>query len=432
MRRNFLSLIAFFLFLSIGFSGCLDDETENYEYSTDASVRAFGLDTVYGKHYRFTIDQVNRLIYNRDSMPMGADTLLDSILIDTFSVTGYISCGANDTVLNTSNAQDLTPAINNPYGMEFKIHAGDGTTTRIYKLSINVHRLDPDSLVWSHISTLTTDGPLFQEPKAVLLGDGRIWIGTSATSSYVIEDPEGRNISAYPMDNLPEQTDLSSATYFNERVFLVNGRKLYGKTPEELYWSWEMIKEDQGTLLSIIHSDGKSLTMLTSKDGERRVLKLDEEGYSLREPVEEQFPTRRFYVSHFLTGNGVPEYIAVGATESGTATTPWLSLDGEHWADLGTTSDAYCPWMQNPAIMHYGDRFYLFGGDMSTIYESLTGIAWFPTTQKFLLPNAFAGKSRYSLVVDKQNYIWVIFGGDGSPNLEIWRGRLNRLGFERQ
>ena len=32
---------------------------------------------------------------------------------------------------------------------------------------------------------------------------------------------------------------------------------------------------------------------------------------------------------------------------------------------------------------------------------------------------------------DKRDFIWVIFGGNGTKN-EVWRGRLNRLGFEIQ
>ena len=432
MRRNFLSLIAFFLFLSIGFSACLDDETENYEYSTDATVRAFGLDTVYGNHFRFTIDQVNRLIYNRDSMPLGADTLLDSILIDTFSVTGYISCGEQDTALNTNNAQNLTPAINNPHGMEFKVHAGDGTTTRIYKLTINVHRQDPDSLVWQHIRDLDVDGPLFQEPKAVLMDDGRIWIAASSEMACFIEDEEGSQISILPMRNLPADIDLSSAAYFNERIVLVKDDRFYHKHVSQTDWSWERLGEAMGTPLSIIHGNGSELFTLVRRSGVRQVMKLTTEGTSFGDPLEDEFPTGRFYLSPFTTSNGVPEYIVVGATEKGTATIPWLSMDGTNWMSLATPSDAHCPWMQNPSVTHYGDRFYLFGGDMSTIYESQTGIAWYPTTRKFLLPEAFAGKSRYTLVVDHRNYIWVIFGGDGSPKLEIWRGRLNRLGFDNQ
>ena len=79
---------------------------------------------------------------------------------------------------------------------------------------------------------------------------------------------------------------------------------------------------------------------------------------------------------------------------------------------------------------------------MDAIYESVAGIAWRETEEKFLLPSAFAGRTSYTIVVDpppadavsaadKRDFIWVIFGGNGQPN-EVWRGRLNRLGFERE
>ena len=61
------------------------------ELSSDATVHAFGIDTVYGKHYKFTIDQLRRKIYNQDSLPIGADTIIDRILIDTFTVSGWIT-----------------------------------------------------------------------------------------------------------------------------------------------------------------------------------------------------------------------------------------------------------------------------------------------------------------------------------------------------
>ena len=101
-----------------------------------------------------------------------------------------------------------------------------------------------------------------------------------------------------------------------------------------------------------------------------------------------------------------------------------------------------CPGMDNPVLMHYADRFYAFGGTLTGIYESVAGIAWQQVERKFLLPSAFAGKRSYTVVVDptpnyvetvadKRDFIWVIFGGNGTPN-EVWRGRLNRLGFERE
>ena len=61
MRMKFLSIIASFIFLSVAFSACMDSD-ETVVYSSDPSIYAFGLDTIHGKHYKFSIDQVERLI----------------------------------------------------------------------------------------------------------------------------------------------------------------------------------------------------------------------------------------------------------------------------------------------------------------------------------------------------------------------------------
>ena len=124
-------------------------------------------------------------------------------------------------------------------------------------------------------------------------------------------------------------------------------------------------------------------------------------------------------------------------------TIPWMTADGTDWAALETnTENASCPDMDNPFIMRYNNRFYIFGGTMEDIYESETGIAWQEIERKFLLPPSFAGKTSYTVAVDhtpqgvtavdeKRDFIWVIFGGNGTAT-EVWRGRLNKLGFERE
>ena len=84
MRLKFLSIIISFLIVSIAISSCLDSDN-NYEFSTDATIHAFELDTIYGESYKFEIDQIQRLIYNRDSLPMSADTIIDSIKITTLT-----------------------------------------------------------------------------------------------------------------------------------------------------------------------------------------------------------------------------------------------------------------------------------------------------------------------------------------------------------
>ena len=127
--------------------------------------------------------------------------------------------------------------------------------------------------------------------------------------------------------------------------------------------------------------------------------------------------------------------IAVGTprTSGEKQTLMWFSMNGSDWEEMSSTSyDAYCPEMNNPFVMHYGGLFYCFGDKLNAIYSSITGISWQKTTKKFLLPEEFKDNTApYSISIDENNFIWIIFGGKNTEN-KVWRGRLNRLGFEEQ
>ena len=85
------------------------DSEETGAYSSDATIHGFSLDTIHGVDYKFEIDQLNNLIYNLDSMPVDADTLIDSIQIDQLSVVYAVTSA--DTVLNTDAYHILLPAM---------------------------------------------------------------------------------------------------------------------------------------------------------------------------------------------------------------------------------------------------------------------------------------------------------------------------------
>ena len=76
MKIKFLSFIASFFLVSFVITSCLDDDN-NIEYSPDATIHAFALDTAGLGSYKFTIDQLSREIYNEDSLPVHADTIID-------------------------------------------------------------------------------------------------------------------------------------------------------------------------------------------------------------------------------------------------------------------------------------------------------------------------------------------------------------------
>ncbi len=195
-------------------------------------------------------------------------------------------------------------------------------------------------------------------------------------------------------------------------------------------------------LSGIVEADGKNYFNIT-KDGKNWAVAIDATGAGLRE-VPAGFPVESISYTPTKTGNGVEKVVLMGMPLTNSKeTVPWFSLDGKEWVDMASTSyDSHCPALTNPVVMHYGGKFYCFGGGLDAIYQSVTGIAWQKVKTKFLLPEAFNGKGAYSVIVqptkkgtatsaDKRDFIWVVFGGNGAKN-EVWRGRLNRLGFEIQ
>ncbi|BDW74530.1 hypothetical protein BFINE_03250 [Bacteroides finegoldii DSM 17565] len=96
--------------VSFVITSCLDDDND-IEYSPDATIHAFELDTIYGISYKFTIDQQNGLIYNQDSLPVHADTIIDKILIKTLTTaSGVITMKdkeGRDSIININDSLDL-------------------------------------------------------------------------------------------------------------------------------------------------------------------------------------------------------------------------------------------------------------------------------------------------------------------------------------
>ena len=449
MRIKFLSVIVSFLIVSFAVSSCLNSD-DDYEYSSDATLKAFVLDTVHGVNYTFTIDQLNRLIYNRDSLPVGSDTIIDRILIKTMSVTGWITSGSpNDTLFSTADSVDLTPAMNNDAGMQFKVHAADGLTTREYKLKVNVHLQDPDSLVWTDMQKI---GSVFSntvnpgEQKVVILGN-ELLVYTSNTTVYKTSAKPGEyGWSQTSVVNLPSDAKLTSAVSYKDALYMVTESKKVFTSSNGTNWTEvttlgdnviTLISGFSDRLSGIVEIGGKQYFDIC--DGKNWEPAQKEDNIILDE-VPDGFPTENISSTVATTGNGIEKVVLTGMPQADEKMTiPWFSLDGKGWASLENTAyDTYCPGMTNPFIMYYGEMYYCFGGKLDAIYSSVASLAWFKTEKNFLLPQEFKDKGSYSVVVDptvnpedKRDFIWVIFGGNGTKN-EVWRGRLNKLGFEIQ
>lgn len=426
MRTKFLYIIASFLFVSIAISSCLSSDKE-YEYTSDASIRAFGIDTIHGKYYKFTIDQLSRIIYNEDSLPVGADTIIDKILIDTLSVTGWVTSGVNDTIVNTNDSVDLREPI------KLKVHAADGLTTREYIIRVNVHKQNPDSLVWENMDEtkpVFSTTPIAGKQKAILVSDNLLFVYTSSTTAYFTST----NATLYgwseaSLIGLPDNAVFTSVISFKEALYMTTENGDIYSSADGI--SWEQVEILSGQVVALLASFPNTLTGIQTIDSKNYFCTTsDALTWTTGEEVPADFPTEDIYYSVFTSATGIEKTMLVGKPkDSDEATVPWESMNGLDWISLSTTTNTYCPAMDNPSIMYYGGQFYIFGGTFEAIYTSQTGIAWFKTESMFLLSEEFKNKGNYSMIVDKSNYIWIIWGGNGAETNSVWRGRLNKLGF---
>ena len=443
MRIKLLSVIVSFLLLSIGISSCLDSD-ETYEFSTDATVHAFGLDTIYGKHYTFTIDQLNRLIYNRDSLPVGADTLIDRILIDTFSVTGWVTSGSPiDTIFNMADSVDLRPAMNSE-GMKFKVFAADGVTSREYTLQVHVHLQDPDSLMWNNMEAYGApfaEMPVAGEQRCVILHN-ELLLYTGTQTIYRTSTLTGEyGWSQSATEGLPADALPTTLIQFGGRLYMLTPEGDVFTSGDGTRWSRsEGLSGTTKALVAAMEADelaGRPAMLAgIGQDAEgvtRFCTTTDGATWSYGEEVPEGFPTRNIYHTMQLSATGTKKCVAVGMPATRPeATVPWFTADGMGWAQLNNTAyDTYCPILNNPSIFYYGDRFYCMGEGFEALYASITALAWRATEEKVLLPEGLKGVTSYSMAVDDNRFIWIVAAGQGTPNA-VWRGRLNRFGFDIQ
>ena len=94
-----------------------------------------------------------------------------------------------------------------------------------------------------------------------------------------------------------------------------------------------------------------------------------------------------------------------------------------------------CPRLQHFNLLEYDSNCIAFGGStldnsrkaLDALYISQDyGITWRPSTELHLPIQLEGIEGCIASAVDKNNFIWVI------TNAQVWRGRLNRLGFEQQ
>ena len=459
MKLRVLNILIGLFVTTCVITSCLDTDMVEYEYSSNASITSFsiadqivtyypgkttsGEDTtlsvsVLGSDYPFVIDQNAGRIYNQDSLPVGTDVskVVVSITADTYGI--YI-VAENDSLWEDTDSLDFRNPI------QFKVIAETGTFGRTYKAEINVHKQDPDSLVWNKVpSNLSTN---IQAQKAVYANNS-IYVFAEQESQVAMtmtNASDGKAWTTLESIDIPVKADYTSVIVWNNELYILADNELY---TSENGLNWTKVNTQQRF----------SQLLATSKN----MIGIDTDNHYISSPngtewnqydwMPSEFPASQYSsVSYPLTTNSNINRILLigkGETESASDTTTvvWAQLDTENeWTALTFENNEYtCPKLENANLIQYNDKLYTFGGGKKYLgldivspfqyfFESSdNGITWNTVTRKVMFPEEFQNlyreaKGNYSCVVDENQFIWIMWSQTG----EVWRGRINKFGFKK-
>lgn len=479
MKLKFLPILLFGLLATMSImTSCLDDDIEQITYSSETSITSFSLgtlhvwrtgkdskgedstytDTISMANYPFTIDQINRKIENKDSLPVGTDIsrVITSISADTpYILYGKISAKgeeAKDTTWVSTDSLDFSVAPEE--GLTFKVMAYSGLIGKPYYVKINVHTQEPDSLQWSDepMGTAFASGPLVRQ-KAVYAHERIYVFGNTlqgkpvAEYAYIVNGTPG----SWHVVELPENTDTYSATACEGDVFFTAGHTLY-----RLKENGDKIYDNSADFSQIVAGADKYLYVRNS-DGKFYLYDTQNFTLTLEESIE-RFPEggKRLTAVNVSAHHNdeLTRTILMGYNTLATDTTGFVATrltndkvwSTYHYEKMDTFQ---CPNIVDPTMIYYDKKIYLFGGEItnkdyetykspfSSFFCSIdNGLTWEAVTEEVTFATkgtSFAdlyqsgkskGEASYSCVVDQNNFIWIIWN-DGYMS----RGRINRFGF---
>lgn len=473
MKIKFLPLIAVFFAATSIMTSCLDNDVDQITYTSETSITGFSLGTLHidrvgkdkdGKDsayvdtlncsdYPFTIDQINRTITNKDSLPVGThiDKVITSITYDAGMLAYKPKGSDHDTIWTSTDSIDFTDPV------EFKVYAYSGVEGKPYTITINVHKQEPDTISWKKFDNNPFSAGSLSEQKAVY-ANGKVYVfGKNGSGTHIeYSDVANDNPSSWvPVtDNIPSNIDTYSATAWAGSIYFLAGtnKQLYkldvnnnnvtqvGTETFEVLIGGNDTKEELYAVINKTNNEVSNSVSYTYKNG---VWTEDADPFT-------QFPTGKPFFSNTTTASynsNITSTVALcynqGTTANDTTALVFNRMSSDNkWEER--IQNLPLPNLENVTMIYYDGKLYAFGGGykeikpFSQFYCSTdNGLCWRPVTECMAFPAEFGTlytthHSNYSCAVtpklengtSRGNFIWIVWE-DGS----ISRGRINRLGF---
>ena len=423
-------------------TSCLDDNDDvvlsDKAVITSFSINDFG--TVNGVLYPFSIDHVENRIYNRDSLPVGTDVSKVSVNVSFDGGAVFYTVGGEERAYSTADSIDFTsPVI-------FSVYAADGSWRRNYAVSINVHTIDMDSLIWDKVENGDFKELGMSVEKSVLINDKLLVFGEKEGLPVVLNGSLSNGINFVlpetPLNGITGTVDYSSIVSLDNVLYLLADGKLYNSTDAV---EWTSLSSEH-TFVSMVGAiDGR--LHLCEESGNDDSLSLvafapDQMSESVsgweevQHVAKKDFPYSPSVVTVPLaTNSSITRTTLVGISNSDNEVKVWVKLSTEnkwtHYEKI-TGNSKTCPFMERLTVISYDESLYAFGGKneskgleaFEAIYTSEDGgITWQKQNECIGLPAELKGYDEsYACIVDDDKNIWLLCS-DG----RIFRGKIPGL-----
>jgi len=446
--KNGLYLLSFSILVSL-MASCLGNGVEDTYSVTDAELLSFSLssDSVPDlANVVFTIDQRSDpgLIYNYDSMAFHT-VIQDKVIIT------YLSGAGTNNVENITNGDSTLvqsgDSIDVYAPLTFKVYSLDGTTTKIYNFTLNIHQVDPDSMQYNLVAS---DLPFLQ---------------TEDTKTVVFNN---RFLAYSRINNQIQLNSSSDAIHWAQETFSglpvnavikgiqSNGNKLFAYTDDgELYVDsignqWNLTNKPASikvtSILGYLNSgpyQPEGLSLVVETGGINTFAFTDK---SLSQwnydsiapvPIPDNFPLFDFSNCSYELMYSQRISIFGGTSLNGVIqNAAWSTENGRYWAKLTNDVGAFPP-LEGVNVFYYNGEFWLINGKSDTdynqdIYYSLDGgVTWKIKPENTQMPEEYSPRYGASLVMANNNKSFYIIGGRQYTLLpEVWNGFLNKMEFD--
>lgn len=417
-RLSFISLL-----LIILLSSCNKDRITNYsnphieEFYFNEHKKITGIENI-----RFTIDTIACVIYNEDSASYNCD--FSKVLPVPVSFESLSSISVNGEKWNYKDSLNMTKPIT------ISTVGGNKKRTANYTVTLNKHKVEPDSIVWN---------------KYILNEDNISSLNSCKHNNLVyifFSNDHGCNIYTSTYDAKFIKVYTNNELNLNFQKSIIHNGKCYASSHDNksLYYidlndlnkGFTSISIPENTEIKDIWGilDKKLFISFTSSSSHVYM------SYDGNKWTEEQcnMLDELNTIGSAKINNDNTLYIISGNLNGKLTNNVLSTQNGNYWINTINQSDTllYEP-VKNACVVDYYDYFYLCGGTTKdntiapSYYSKNDGYSWLPLKSYQRPSEGFSSKEIMSACT-LDDYIFIL-NCTSTSNLEIWIGRINKADF---